>query len=86
MFTSVNDIFDRLGVICDGRIEIDKWNIEKLDYFEKLVYDNLSYETKHLDELILSTKLTIEKCLNVLISLQLNGYVECTRVNYYKLV
>ncbi len=86
MFTSVNDIFDRLGVVCDGKIEIDNRDIEKLDYFEKLVYNNLSYESKHIDEIIISTKLTIEKCLNVLMSLQLNGYVESNRVNYYKLV
>ena len=86
MFTSINDIFDRLGVVCDGKMEIDNRDIEKLDYFEKLVYDNLSYESKHIDELILLTKLTIEKCTNVLMSLQLNGYVESTRTNYYKLV
>ena len=84
IMTCIEDLYERLGVVCDSRLTVDEKNIEKLDYFEKLVYSNLSFESKHIDEIIINTKLPLEKCINTLMSLQINGFVECPRMNYYR--
>lgn len=85
IMTSIEDLYERLGVICDSKLLVDDKNIEKLDYFERLVYNSLSYESKHIDEIIVNTKLPFEKCINTLMSLQINGFVECKRMNYYSI-
>ena len=86
IFTSVEEIYEHLGLICENKLVVDDKNEEKLDYFEKLVLHNLTYEAKHVDEIIVETKLPIEKCLNTLMSLQINNFIECPRINYYRLV
>ena len=84
ILTSVEDIFERLCVVIDKKLE-HSFDVEKLDYFEKLVLSALSYNAKHIDEIIVETKLPVEKCINTLMSLQLLNICECSRVNYYKL-
>lgn len=86
ILTSADDVLEHLGIIVDGFIPKIKTDIEKLDYFEKIIYDILKVGTLHIDQIVEKAKLPINKCLNILISLELYGLVESTLSNYYKIV
>ncbi len=84
IMTTIEDIYERLGVICDKKLSINEKDEERLDYFEKLIFKNLTYDLKHIEEIMIATKLPIEKCFNVLTSLQISGYAESPRINYFR--
>ena len=81
---NVNDVLNYLGIEDSNNNTII--NIDNLDYFERLVYDSIDSSSIHFDEISVNTKLPYEKLHNVLISLQLSGYIENTAFNYYKKV
>lgn len=84
IITEISDILERLGVTVDKKLPKDTLDVNTLDYFEKLVFDTLSFDVKHFDEIMMETKLPFEKLSNILISLQLSGFCQSTGVNYYK--
>lgn len=84
ILTSVDDVFSHLGLIVDGIMPKKEISLDKLDYFEKLVYKIVSNETVHIDKIVSEAKLPVEKCMNVLMSLELEGLIESTIGNYYK--
>ena len=85
ILTSADDVLEHLGLIVDGLLpKVDK-DVSKLDYFEKIVYDSLKNDTLHIDQIVEKTKMPISKCLNTIMSLELNGFVETTINNYYRL-
>ena len=86
ILTSADDVLEHLGLIVDGLIPKVEKDISKLDYFERMIYDKLEDETLHIDQIVERTKLPVSKCLNVLMSLELNGFVETTINNYYRRV
>ena len=86
ILTSADDVLEHLGLIVDGFIPKKESDIEKLDYFERLVYDILNEKTLHIDQIVEKAKLPINKCLNVLISLELYGLVKSAMNNYYSRV
>ena len=54
-----------------------------LESEEKLVYSCLGLYPKSADQIVSETKLCIRKVLDLLISLELQGYVEEISKNYY---
>ena len=86
ILTSADDVLEHLGLIVDGLIPKAENDISKLDYFEKLIYEVLKDETLHIDQIVEKVKLPVGKCLNVLMSLELNGFVETSVSNYYRRV
>ena len=84
IFTSADDVLEHLGLVVDGLMPKVEKDVSTLDYFEKLIYDTLQDGTLHIDQIIAKTKIPIVKCLNVIMSLELNGFVETTVNNYYK--
>ena len=86
ILTSVDDVLEHLGLIVDGLIPKAEKDINTLDYFEKLIYDTLENDTLHIDEIVEKVKLPVSKCLNTLMSLELNGFVETSINNYYRRV
>ena len=86
ILTSADDILEHLGLIVDGLIPKAEKDISKLDYFEKQIYDILKDETLHIDQIVEKAKYPVNKCLNVLMSLELNGFVETSVNNYYRRV
>lgn len=86
ILTSVDDVLSYLGLVCDGMLPKKNIDIEKLDYYEKIVYEYLGDEAKHIDEIVNDVKIPYSKCINVLMSLELCGVVEMTMQNYYKKV
>ena len=81
---SADDILEHLGLIVDGLIPKKENDISNLDYFEKTIYQTLEEGTLHIDQIVQKAKLPVEKCLNVLMSLELNGFVETSINNYYR--
>lgn len=84
ILTSVDDVLSYLGLICDGILPKPTIDIDKLDYYEKIVYEVLEQNAIHIDEIVVKTKLPIAKIYNVLMSLELSGLAEMTIQNYYK--
>lgn len=60
-----------------------KKNNYMLETKEKIVYANLSYNPKHIDELMLDTKFSLSEIMESLVSLELKGYIKQTMKNFY---
>lgn len=86
ILTSADDILEHLGLIVDGIIPKVEKDIGKLDYFERLIYDVLKDDLLHIDQIVEKTKIPVSKCINTLMSLELNGFVETSVNNYYRRV
>lgn len=86
ILTSADDVLEHLGLIVDGLIPKKEKDLNTLDYFEKNIYDVLQDETLHIDQIVAKTKIPVVKCLNIIMSLELNGFVETTINNYYRRV
>ena len=56
ILTSADDVLEHLGIIVDGFIPKIKTDIEKLDYFEKIIYDILKVGTLHIDQIVEKAK------------------------------
>ena len=86
ILTSADDVLEHLGLIVDGLIPKVEKDVNTLDYYEKLIYDALQEGTLHIDQIVERVKIPITKCLNTIMSLELNGFVETTINNYYRRV
>lgn len=86
ILTSADDVLEHLGLIVDGLIPKKEKDMSTLDYFERVIYDALQNETLHIDQIVEKVKLPVTKCLNIIMSLELNGFVETTINNYYRRV
>ena len=60
-----------------------KKNNYMLETKEKIVYANLSYNPKHINELIIDTNYSLNEIMECLVSLELKGYIRQTMKNYY---
>lgn len=60
-----------------------KKNNYMLETEEKIVYANLSYNPKHVNELMIDTKLSLSEVMECLVSLELKGYTRQTMKNFY---
>lgn len=86
ILTSVDDVLEHLGLIVDGILPKKEKDVSTLDYFERNIYDVLKDDTLHIDQIVEKTKLPVVKCMNIIMSLELNGFVEATINNYYRRV
>lgn len=86
ILTSADDVLEHLGLIVDGILPKKEKDISTLDYFERVIYDTLQKDTLHIDQIVEKVKMPVTKCLNVIMSLELNGFVETTINNYYRRV
>ena len=86
ILTSADDVLEHLGLIVDGLIPKKEKDISTLDFSEKQIYDALQDGTLHIDQIVEKVKYPINKCLNTIMSLELNGFVETTINNYYRRV
>lgn len=86
ILTSADDVLEHLGLVVDGLMPKKEKDISTLDYFEKKIYDTIADDTLHIDQIVERTKMPVSKCLNTIMSLELNGFVETSVNNYYRRV
>ena len=67
--------------LCDGKMEVKKEKM--LETAEKLVYSCLGLYPKNVDQVVRETKLGIKEVLELLVSLELQGYIREISKNYY---
>lgn len=65
------------------KYEDSKKNNYMLETKEKIVYANLSYNPKHINEIMMDTKFSLSEVMDCLISLELKGYIKQTMKNFY---
>ena len=66
-----------------GRTGKEDKNKKMLETTEKLVYSCLGLYPKNVDRLVEETKLGAGELLNILVSLELQGYIREISKNYY---
>lgn len=83
ILSSVDDFMEELQLL--GRENLSKIDEKKilLESTEKLVYSCLGFRPVSLGELVSSTKMTIPELLQILLRLELCGYIQEVSKNYY---
>lgn len=77
------DILNHYHFAKETKGKDSKKNNYMLETKEKIVYANLSYNPKHIDELMLDTKFSLSEIMESLVSLELKGYIKQTMKNFY---
>lgn len=83
MAISPNDILEYLGVKCQKELILHEKSVNRLAKKEKMVYSCLDFKPKHLDDIITQCGLGIGECMNILLELELDGYVFRSANHYY---
>ncbi len=81
--SSPKDILEYLGVKCRKELIIHEKKINGLAKKEKIVYDSLDFKTRHLDQILSETGLSITECMGALMELELGGYVFRSGNHYF---
>lgn len=82
---SVDDILEHYHFHNSSKSKDWKKNNYMLETKEKIVYANLSYNPKHINEIIVDTKLSLSEIMECLVSLELKGYIRQNMKNFYVL-
>ena len=80
---SPKDLLEDLGILYKNKIGNLTENKNLLESRENIVYSCLDFEPKNLGQLSMMTNLTIPVLLNILIGLELKGYIQEVSKNYY---
>lgn len=83
MAISPNDILEYLGVKCQKELILHEKNINGLAKKEKMVYSCLDFKPRHLDDIMEGCGLGVGECINILLELELGGYVFRSGSHYY---
>ncbi len=83
LVTSTADIIEAFGLQI---LPIKKQEVEKnLTAEEKIIFDALQYKPMQVDEIVLEKKFTVEKVLNILSVMEINGLVEKNSEGKYQI-
>lgn len=80
---SPKDLLEELGIFHKPKVEKLTENKISLETPENLVYSFLGFEPKNLGQLLELTKLELPALINVLVDLEIKGYVREVSKNYY---
>ena len=83
MAISPNDILEYLGVKYQKKLILSEKNIKRLAKKEKMVYSCLDFKPRHLDDIMEGCGLGVGECINILLELELGGYVFRSGSHYY---
>jgi len=83
IFISVEDFMQDVKIIYERNVKIPTKNEIKLESAENLVYSCLDLFPKSLNMILAETKLSITALMNILVTLELGGYIEEVSKNYY---
>ncbi len=78
-----DDILEFFQVERSKKLLLRKKNIGSLANSQKKLYNSLGSDPKHLDVIAAETSLPASECLEILLQLQLDGYVVRTSGQYY---
>lgn len=82
LVTEINDILSEYG-IEENETNLQQGKLFDLSSEEKLVLELLSSESKHFDDLVYESKLTIGELSTYLLQMELKGIIEALPGNYY---
>lgn len=82
LIISPEDIMEFFSIKRQKTLILCEKNINRLAKREKMVYSCLDFQPKHLDEIANDCNLSIPECLEVLLTLEISGFVIQT-TNYY---
>lgn len=88
ILSTIYDVLDYFQVSYGKKILPIKFDVEKLSYDEKIIYKalkELGSDSHHIDEIVEKTNISQTKCILILTTLQINGYVESNMPSYYKI-
>ncbi len=77
------DILQNYHFYDAGKCKDSKKNNNMLETREKIVYANLSYQPKHINELLEETELGLLELLECLLALETKGYIKQIVKNFY---
>lgn len=83
---SPEDLLEEIGIrpdACSSVVKKNDKNEKVLESAEKLVYSCLGLYPKNVDQIVRETKLPVRKVLELLVSLELQGYIQEISKNYY---
>lgn len=83
LVTSPKDILEDFSINYENLLKSNKKNNKLLETNEKMVYASLDFRGKHVNEIVSITGLAVQKTMEVLITLELKGYIKQIRQNYY---
>jgi DNA processing protein len=83
LVTSPQDILEDYLINFKGNIIQSNLCGSNLNKQEKIVYDTLSLIPKHLEDIVLETKLPLDELMETLVTLELRDMVNQTMRNYY---
>ena len=83
ILTSPDDVLEQIGLLRTGVLPPKKKDASGLSGDEKMVYALIGEEPCSLDQLVRKTGLPVGKLMNLLLRLELDGYVRQPTANYY---
>lgn len=87
LVTKTRDILDGLGIFMDEDASIRKKKCEvMLETSEKIVYSYLGLEPIHISELVRISGLSVQRTMDLLLSMELKGVVRQAGNQYYAIV
>ena len=87
LVTKTRDILDGLGIFMDEDASVRKKKCEvMLETSEKIVYSYLGLEPIHISELVRISGLSVQRTVNLLLSMELKGVVRQVGNQYYAIV
>lgn len=85
IITKPQEILDNYGIQNKGKSkDYEKIN-NLLETKEEIVYANLSLIPKHMNEIMGETKLNLSELIEILLALELKGYIKQTMKHYYSI-
>ncbi|MBP1760916.1 MAG: Rossmann-fold nucleotide-binding protein involved in uptake [Firmicutes bacterium] len=82
MVTEINDILTEYGLVNDED-NILQGELFNVSSEEKLIFDLLSTDSEHFDDLVYKSKLTIGELSTCLLQMELKGIIKALPGNYY---
>lgn len=83
ILSKVDDVIESLGMIVDKSIPIYEKNLKSLAKNEKLLYSCLDLKPKFLEDIIEETGIPHAEVMNILLNLELKGFITQISGNYY---
>ena len=83
LVTEPSHILEEISSECEKNLKNRNISDKLLDNKEKIVYDCLGLEPKHIEYILRATNLTVSEGISILFRLELKGYIKQILKDYY---